>query len=52
MIQPSVAMHLKAKPPEFGDLYDVITKCGVVEEHLRLRLRVKAAGVHMLLHKR
>ncbi len=42
----------KAKQSESGDLYDAIAHCGVTYEYLRLRPKVKAAGVHMPLHTR
>ncbi len=42
----------KAKQPESGNLYDVITQCGVAYEYLRVRLKVQAAGVPMPLHMR
>ncbi len=39
----------KAKPPESGDLYDVITNCGEAQEHVWLRPKVEAAGVRIPL---
>ncbi len=44
--------YLTAKQLDSGDLYDVITQCGMALENLMLRPKVNAAGVHMPLHRR
>ncbi len=42
--------YFKAKPPDSGDLYDVIIECGMAYQKLRLTPKLEATDVPMPLH--